>query len=295
MRTSCQQLQHGRLGTVLLSILCRLRKKPSPSLLLAPAPLTKASQALEEHSWIFRNRINILMVTLACAAALTASVHLMTPGLAETLADGLPSSWVRTSSEQVLGSMENSVLSASQTPLAEQEALRDRFAAMSPAPEGTPPYRLLFRHSNTPDIMLMNLPGGEIIVTDQFLQSVPDQTEQLALLCHELGHLYYRHALRNAIEHNLYWLASAALIGSSEGSIHALARGLQPIDYTREHVLEADRYALSMLHANGLSTRLMLEAIEHGQAPISTARAGQDPLSHRQYFKDRISALQNLL
>lgn len=281
---------------MLLPLLRGLRRKASANPHPASASLLETDQTLEEQGWIHRNRVNILLVTLACAAALTASIHLMTPGLAETLADSLPGSWVRASSEQVLSTLENNLLSESRTSLAEQDALRDRFATMNPAPEGAPPYRLLFRHSNTPGVMLMNLPGGEIIVTDQFLQTVPDQSEQLALLCHELGHLYYRHALRNAIEHNLYWLASAALMGSSESSIHALARGLQPADYTREHVLEADRYAVSMLRANGLSSRLMLDAIEHSQPPVSTSPSTtQAPLSHSQYFKDRIRTLQNLL
>lgn len=249
----------------------------------------------QPHGWLHRNRINILLLLLACTAALTAGLRLLTPSLAETLADSLPGSWVRTGSEKVLTHLEASTLLASQLPLAEQDALRDRFAALNAAPEGAPPYRLLFRRNLNSDSMLLTLPGGEIIVTDQFLHAVPDPAEQLALLCHELGHLYYRHALRSAIEHNLLWLASAAFVGSSESSVRALVNGLEHADYAREHVLEADRYALSMLRANGLPAHLLQDAIEHGQGPADPAQTQHDPFTHRQYFSERIHALQNLL
>ncbi|MDP5238523.1 M48 family metallopeptidase [Uliginosibacterium sp. 31-16] len=261
----------------------------------ASSLLPGSGKRTEVHGWLHRNRINILLLLLACTAALTAGLRLMTPNLAEALADSLPGSWVRTSSEKVLAHLETGTLLASQRPLAEQDALRDRFAALNAAPEGAPPYRLLFRRNLASDRMLLTLPGGEIIVTDQFMQTVPDPAEQLALLCHELGHLYYRHALRSAIEHNLFWLASAAFVGSSESSVRALVNGLEHADYGREHVLEADRYALSMLRTNGLPARLLQDAIEHGQGPAGPAQIQRDPLTHRQYFNERIRALQNLL
>ncbi|MET7013010.1 M48 family metallopeptidase [Uliginosibacterium flavum] len=269
-------------------LLPTLRKTPARPPL---SPLSEVRSTIEADGWLARNRIRIVLSLLVCTAALSAGIHLMTPRLAETLANGLPGSWVRASSEQVLSNLESSVLMPSLRPLAEQDALRDQFAALNAAPQGAPPYRLLFRRNQSAGNTLLTLPGGEIIVTDQLLESVPDQSERLALLCHELGHLYHRHALHNAIEHNLYWLASSALIGSSESSVRALARGLNQADYTREHVLEADRYALSMLDNNGISTQVLIEAIEHGQGPTNTT---SDPLAHHKYFNERILALQNL-
>lgn len=241
--------------------------------------------------WLRQYRINILLLALACLAVLSTFFHLLTPVLAESLANGLPASWIRTSSEQVLGDMDGTVLLPSTVPLARQDDLRERFAALSPAPEGAPPYRLLFRNSRQPGTTLLSLPGGEIVVTDTFLRSVPDRDEQLALLCHELGHLYHHHALRSAIEHELPRLAWAAFIGSSDASIRALTIGLRQADFSLQHVLEADRYAASMLQANHMPVSLLVRAIEHGQRPQESIN-GTDAASHRRYLADRIRVLE---
>lgn len=241
-----------------------------------------------------RNHINLVLIWLVSVTLLVTAIHLITPALANSLADNLPRGWVRASSMQMLTELDNSILQASNIPLSEQDALAERFGALRAAPEGAPAYRLLFRHNTVPGVTMLTLPGGEIIVTDEFMQTITDKDEQLALLCHELGHLYYRHALRNAIENNLYWLATAAFTGSSEGSIQALATGLRQSEYTRSHVLEADRYAVSMLRANQMPVRLLSSAIRHAE---ETARAQPDNkglLSHREYFGDRMMAIERI-
>lgn len=242
--------------------------------------------------WLRQYRVNILLLALACLAALSTFFHLLTPVLAESFANGLPASWVRTSSEQVLAEMDSTVLSASTLPLPQQDDLREQFAALNPAPEGAPPYRLLFRNSQQSGATLFSLPGGEIIVTDAFLRNVPARNEQLALLCHELGHLYHHHALRSAIEHELPNLAWAAFVGSSDASIRALTAGLRQTDFSLAHLLEADRYAVSMLQANHLPVSLLPQAIEHGQHPAEGMK-GTDTAAHQRYFADRIHMLQN--
>jgi Zn-dependent protease with chaperone function len=252
------------------------------------SPLSRAKGVLP------RNRVGLLLALAISIVAIIICIRLIIPSLVSTLTDSLPGGWIRASAEQVLGEMERNELLPSQTPMATQNALQERFASLNAAPVGNPPpYRLLFRRSNTAANGLLSLPGGEIIITDQFLQRVPDQSEQIALLCHELGHLHHRHALRNAIEKNLFWLASAALVGSSEGSIRALAKGMNDNDYHADHVLQADQYALAMLQANGIDKNILIDAIEHGQGPATATQIDSDPLSHRQYFKIRIEALKN--
>jgi Zn-dependent protease with chaperone function len=277
-------------GTLRLSFL-HCQQEGMPGLRTDPA---SPSGEPPPHGWLYKNRINVALALLACGAVLATIIHLITPVLAKSLAEGIPASWIRTSSEKLLRDLDNTSLKPSATPLAEQAALQERFSALTAPPEGAPPYVLVFRHSTRPGSTLMALPGGEIIVTDEFLRSIPDHNEQLALLCHELGHLYFRHALRSAIEGNLYLLASAAFIGSSENSINALSAGLHKSSYTLDYVLEADHYALSMLNANNLPPGLLSLAIRHGEAPLKTGQLDQDPLSHRNFFKDRMEALAQI-
>jgi len=280
----------GFFGTSLLAYLhrqqgaCGTRPKET-------GPLSKGKPP--HHGWFYQNRLNIALVILASATVMSVAIHTVTPVLAKSLADGLPASWTRTSSGRMLHNLDLTQLRPSTTTSTERDTLQTRFASLKGAPEGAPPYRLLFRHSTMNGATLLSLPGGEIIVTDEFLHSVPDPDEQLALLCHELGHLYYHHALRSAIENNLFQLAYAAFIGSSDDSIDALTQGLRKSNYTLEHVLEADHYAVSMLHANNLPTSLLIRAIEHGQQPANPTWPHTDLLSHRQFFSERIRALES--
>lgn len=242
-----------------------------------------------------RSRASTLLGALAFALILTAGIRLAPQHLVTPLANTLPASWIRASSEQVLSKLEAEDLSASLLPEAQQHALQDRFASLLAAPEGAPPYRLLFRHSRSGQYSLLTLPGGEIIVTDQLLETVPDQREQLALLCHALGHLFHRHDLRNAVDAGFFRIAAAVLTGSSARSIKALDQGLQKGHFTLEAVLEADRYALSMLQANQLPPSLLVTAIEHAQSPAADPTRTADPLAHREHFTERLRALQKML
>jgi hypothetical protein len=284
--------RHTSPGALLTSLVHSSGQHPDTGEPIDSDVLTAAKRSFGNASWLRRNRINILLLLLAALAALSTSFHLMTPALAESLANGLPASWVRTSSEQMLNELDARVLLPATVSLSRQDDLRERFAALNPSPEGAPPYRLLFRDSRWAGATLLSLPGGEIIVTDAFLRNVPDRDEQLALLCHELGHLYHHHALRNAIEHELPRLAWAAFIGSSDASIRALTGGLREADFNFQYVKEADRYAASMLQANHIPTSVLIRAIEHGQRPLESA-GNSDSASHRRYFAERINMLQN--
>jgi Zn-dependent protease with chaperone function len=284
--------RHASPGALLTSLVPSAGQHPDTGEPIDSDRLTAAARSFGNSGWLHRNRINILLLLLAALAALSTTFHLMAPVLAESLANGLPASWVRTSSEQILSELDGKILLPSTVPLSRQDDLRERFAALNPAPEGAPPYRLLFRDSRWAGATLLSLPGGEIIVTDDFLRNVPERNEQLALLCHELGHLYHYHALRNAIEHELPRLAWAAFIGSSDASIRALTVGLREADFSLQYVEEADRYAASMLQANHIPTSVLIHAIEHGQRPLESA-SNSGTTSHRQYFAERINMLQN--
>lgn len=259
-----------------------------------PAPAEAAVPRLPGRtlSRLARMHSNTLLLLVAVSAALSICLHVLTPMLATSLAEGLPASWVRTSSERILAGLDQSVLVPSTISPGEQEALRQQFAELKPAPKGTPPYRLLFRGSYLANAPVFSLPGGEIIVTDAFMAGVTDQNERLAMLCHELGHLYHRHALRGAIELQLPRLAWAAFLGSSSASIDALSAGLQQLQPSRAHILEADRYAASMLRANQLPNSVLAQAIEHehrlGKLAGSTASG-----EHGHFFNERLNMLQN--
>lgn len=265
------------------------RVSPSPrkaAQALPPKDLT--SPLLGWKTWPLR--LLILVAALCVAAAL---VKLLLPAISHSIADNLPSNWSRGASEQLIAKMDHVWTRPTGAAPDEFEQLRTRFGALTASPEGAPPYRLVFRQTTTPELQLMSLPSGDIIVTDRFLAATPDLDVRLALLCVELGHLQLRHALDAAIRSRLHRLAFAALVGSEEGSVNALASGLIGADYTPEQLLAADGYALSMLQTNGQPASLLVRAL--GFAPENTSPAQLQPSAghHRQYLQERINAIRN--
>lgn len=214
-----------------------------------------------KKAWLQHKYIRTLLALLVCSLTLTLGMHMLAPVLTRSLANNLPSNWVRSSSEQVLTALDARQLQPSLEDSARQVALQSRFAGLTAPAEGAPPYRLLFRRTRAPSPLLFALPSGDIVVSDQLFKTVPDPDMQLALLCQELGHLQYQHALREAVRHKLFWLASAALAGSAESSIKALSEGLLRANYHLAHLNEADRYAQAMLSANGFPPSLLQTSI----------------------------------
>jgi hypothetical protein len=233
-----------------------------------------------------------LLIITAVLSSLIACLHLLFPALSHSIANNLPANWIRSASEQMLGTLDQNLLVQSRIQHAGFEQLRARFGDLTAPPEGAPPYRLMLGKGRSPGTQILGLPSGGIIVSENFLRQVPQLDKQIALLCVELGHIQLRHSLGNAVERRLLRLGSAALIGSEQSSIDALSAGLAHADYPAVQLIAADRYAQSMLHANGFPRTLLIQALE--QAPDNTSPAQFQPSAerHRQYLQQRIKALQ---
>lgn len=258
-----------------------LRREP-PGTLDQPLP----GPGSDWRTWPIR-----LLIITATVSTLIATLHLLLPALSHSIADNLPANWVRSASEQMLGSLDHTVLVQSRQASAQFERLRARFSNLNAPPEGAPPYRLVSGKSMAPEIQMLSLPSGDIIISENFLtKAIPLET-LIALLCVELGHIQLRHALHTAVEDKLLWLGSAALVGSEQSSIDALGAGLAHADYSLEQLIAADRYAQSMLRANGFPDDLLALALE--KAPDNTSPAQFQPSAqrHRQYLSQRIKAL----
>lgn len=243
------------------------------------------------EGWFFRNRRNILIILISSILVLGLVLRLLAPALSSSLADNLPSNWTRSSSEHVLAVFDSGPLQVSLVPEDAHARLRSRFAGLTAPGEGAPPYRLIFRHSNTSAPLLFSLPSGDIVVTDRFFSSIQNADQQIALLCQELGHLQHQHSLRVAVHHNLIWLASAAFVGSTDRSIGALNDGLLHSDYALNQLSAADRYAQTILQANGFPHGLLASTIaQHGE---NTAPGRLlSPEGQPAYREERLHALQ---
>jgi Zn-dependent protease with chaperone function len=116
------------------------------------------------------------------------------------------------------------------------------------------------------------LPGGHIVLTDSLVKLMGNDTDLvMAVLAHELGHVYHRHTMQSLIKGS----ASALIVGALAGDVSGLSTlamtapvALSSIQYTRAGEYEADRYAIELLQKVGLTPEHFARAMERFQAAI---------------------------
>jgi len=142
--------------------------------------------------------------------------------------------------------------------IAEIEAL---LPAVQPA-QGRLPLRLLVRDSPQLGANALALPDGTIIVTDGLVrlamgekQALDDdaKAELIGVLGHEAGHVEHRHTVRVMARSSLTAALSATLFGDFSAVAAGLPAVLSQMAYSREMELDADAYAIEVLHRRHLS------------------------------------------
>ncbi|QID19419.1 M48 family metallopeptidase [Nitrogeniibacter mangrovi] len=124
------------------------------------------------------------------------------------------------------------------------------------------PVHLHFR--DAPDIgaNAFALPGGDVVVTDALVKLAPDDAHVAAVIAHELGHVHYRHGLRNLIQASLL----AAVVSLWTGDVSTLATGgatvLLNSAYSRDFEREADDYGAALLRKTGQSPLLLADMLD---------------------------------
>jgi Zn-dependent protease with chaperone function len=191
------------------------------------------------------------------------------PWIASRAAERIPSSIALTIDTQVLNAIDDGLMQASTLSSARQQAIRHRFDRLHNT-TALPPYQLEFRNSKTIGANAFALPGGTIIVTDQLVALASKDEEILAVLTHELGHVSERHPLRQLLQSSVVGLAMTWYLGDISSLLAAAPTMLLESSYSRNFERSADRYAISMLHSNGIAPAYladMLEKLESSHTP----------------------------
>ena len=228
--------------------------------LAALATLSKATATHRPERWArhLESRLGYAL------AALVISVLLMFAGLrwgvpagAQLAAHTLPPGLDRHIGEESLRLMDKISLSPSRLPAARQRALTRQLAAQC-RKQVCPPYTLLFRNSTLFGANAMALPGGTLVVTDALVKLAHNDSEVLAVIAHELGHVEHRHSLRLALQSIGAGVILVAVTGDI-GSVSDLAAGLPSLllqnGYSRDMEHEADTYALAWLNTACIAPR----------------------------------------
>jgi Zn-dependent protease with chaperone function len=171
------------------------------------------------------------------------------PMLAEYVAKATPPAMEAKLGEQALEGLDSKYgyFSPSKVKQKRKESISVALKTLCLAMKDCPQYRLEFREGGLIGANAFALPGGIMVVTDEIVALSKNDTEIIAVLAHELGHVKQRHAFRQSLQGVLSGLILAAVTGDVSSVGSGLPAVLMQMRYSREHETEADMFALNAL------------------------------------------------
>lgn len=192
---------------------------------------------------------NVLIALVFLSIFAFVAVKFVIPMGSQLIAQHLPTSLLNTTSKQTLAFLDKTFLKKSELKDEKKQQLRMYF---QPVLDDHPqlPLRVLFRKGDTMGANAFALPDGTIVFTDELIKLSENNTELLAILTHEIGHIVHRHSLRRLIQNSVLSFAILSITGDSSGISEiflGLPLVLTELGYSRKFELEADRYSINFL------------------------------------------------
>lgn len=201
------------------------------------------------------------MIAIAFVGIVLASLLLLKYGVpvaAKYAAMATPPNIEHDLGKQTLETLDHEKLgyfTASELPIAKQQAIHNALTALCKKTNNCPSYQLNFRKSPTLGANAFALPGGYLVLTDELVALAKNNDEIIAVLAHELGHVKERHALRQTLQGTI----SGLIVIAITGDVSSIAAGLPAImlnmSYSRELEAEADVYSLQSLKTACIPTK----------------------------------------
>jgi predicted Zn-dependent protease len=213
-----------------------------------------------------------VLVALAVMVCISAAAYQWgLPAAARTIATWIPLSVDEALGRNALAQIDGTWMQPSQLPLDVQTRLRERFgAAMQAAyPQGVPAHRLEFRKSKIgPNAFA--LPGGTMVLTDELVKLVDDDSVVLGVLGHEIGHVTLRHGMRQLVQLGVLQGALSIAFGDYGSLITTAPLLLGGAAYSRDAEREADAHTIRFMQANRISPLVMVKFFEAMRAEQKT-------------------------
>lgn len=171
------------------------------------------------------------------------------PAAATIIAMNMPQNILDMASSQTMTAFDNLFLTPSKLSQARKEAVLSQFQSVIAQHPGLN-LTVLFRNGGALGANAFALPDGSIVFTDELVTLATDNEQLLAILIHEIGHIYYRHGLKRLIQNSILSFALFSLTGDAAG-VSELFLGLPVIltelGYSRTFETEADTFALNQM------------------------------------------------
>lgn len=204
------------------------------------------------HDWLHRLESRLFAVLVATAAVLGAGALFLwygVPALARHAAFAVSSQLASQIGEGTLDVLDRT-FEPTQLPDERQASLRGAFAGVVDQAEAGYAYRLELRRGGMIGANAFALPSGTVVMTDELVALAENDQEIAAVLAHEVGHVAYRHGLRQAIQSSMLAITIVLVTGdlsSTSGFVAALPTLLAETHFSRDFEREADEYAARYL------------------------------------------------
>ena len=203
--------------------------------------------------------VSIVVALVATWGTLTYGV----PALATTVAFALPENASAALRDEGMGVMDDLLFDESELSEDQIGRVTGLFNDIKATNPDFRPYRLEFRASRI-GANAFAVPGGIVVMTDELVELAGSDAELMAVLAHEVGHLYGRHSLRILLQNSVSALFIAGLTGDVS-NITALSAAIPTVlmqaKYSRDFEREADDFAFDYLTFRGVSTDALSELL----------------------------------
>lgn len=210
--------------------------------------------------------LSAVIISIAVVALVQHGIPALSKHIAYSLSPEVSAQLADTSLEQ----LDEFYFSRTELPKERREEINQLFLSSLPGEETSHyAYQLHFRKGDAIGPNAFALPNGSIIITDELIDLAEDDLEILSILYHEIGHVHYRHSLRQIIQ-------SAGVLGVSvwlTGNIDSLFDWTATVPaffmqrkYSRDMETEADDYSLEKMLEHGLDPMHFVNIMTRMQA-----------------------------
>lgn len=216
------------------------------------------------------------------------------PAITSQLAPKIPQPVLQSMSQHTLAFLDERMLTHSVLSDARRTALSEHVQKVLQSGTDLPAYRLHFR-SSAMGPNAFALPSGDIVIFDQLIRLAENDDEVAGVVAHELGHVAYRHGLRQLIQSSVVSFVVGIYLGDVSSVAASLGALVLESRYSREFEFEADAYGARMMLAAGRGTEplaAMLERMEKAHDAKGRAAPGWGSLSTHPETAERIARLR---
>lgn len=214
------------------------------------------------------------------------------PHAAKKVAFALPAETDAQLGKQTLDALDKLVFTKSKLKKEVRDHLRISFQKIAAESDSRQtPIRFLFRNSEKMGANAITLPAGVVVITDQLVELADNEEELVAIVAHEVGHVFNRHALRTVLQSSAVVLAFSWLTGDiSSLSVLSAALPAQMVEakYSRQFEWEADRFARDYLIKNQIPLHRFTDMLSRIEAQLPSGEESFTFLSSHPATEDRI-------